>query len=66
MAIALHAPQKLFAKDKGVANMGKKSLHDFAATKAKGLPEHVKHAPKQAPPPKINHMPSATKMKRAK
>jgi hypothetical protein len=41
MAIAEHHPDKLYAKNKGVAKMGKKSLHDFAATREKGLPKRA-------------------------
>lgn len=44
MAIAEHNPSKLFAKNKGAAKMSKKSLHEFASTKRKGLPAHVKSA----------------------
>jgi hypothetical protein len=42
MAIAEHAPEKLYAKDKGLLKMTKKQLHDFASTKEKRLPEKVK------------------------
>ena len=41
-AIAEHHPEKLYKKNKGVANMSKKQLHDFADTKEKGLPKKVK------------------------
>jgi hypothetical protein len=41
MAIAEHHPEELYPENKGLADMGKKSLHDFASTKEKGLPEHV-------------------------
>lgn len=45
MAIAEHHPEELNEKNKGVANMSHKQLHDFAATPEKGLPAHVhKHA----------------------
>ena len=43
MAIAEHNPDELYPENKDVADMGKKSLHDLAATKEKGLPEHKKH-----------------------
>jgi len=39
MAIAEHEPSKLYAKNKGLLKMSKSQLHDFAATKRKGLPE---------------------------
>ena len=38
MAIAEHHPEKLFARNKGVAKMSKKELHKFASTPEKGLP----------------------------
>jgi hypothetical protein len=43
MAIAEHHPEKLYAKNKGVADMTHKQLHDFASTSEKHLPEHVHH-----------------------
>ena len=43
MAIAEHSPEKLYGRNKGVAKMSQSQLHDFAATKRKGLPEHVPH-----------------------
>lgn len=33
MAIAEHAPEKLYAKNRGVLGMSQTQLHDFAATK---------------------------------
>ncbi len=42
MAIAEHHPEKLHKKNKGVAKMSKQQLHDFAATKEKGLPKKKK------------------------
>jgi hypothetical protein len=33
MAIALHHPEKLYKKNRGVAEMSKEDLHDFASTK---------------------------------
>ncbi len=39
MAIAEHSPGKLYKKNKGLAKMSKSSLHDFASTKTKGLPQ---------------------------
>jgi len=38
MAIAEHSPSKLYGRNKGLADMTKKQLHDFAKTKEKGLP----------------------------
>ena len=38
MAIAEHAPDKLYAKNRGLLKMSHSQLHDFAATKRKGLP----------------------------
>lgn len=42
MAIAEHEPDKLYKKNKDVAKMSKKQLHEFASTKEKGLPKKVK------------------------
>lgn len=39
MAIAEHHPSELYAKNKGLTKMSKKQLHDFAATKERGLPK---------------------------
>lgn len=39
MAIAEHDPQKLYARNKGLLNMGHEQLHDFAATPRKNLPK---------------------------
>lgn len=33
MAIAEHAPEKLYKKNRGALKMSKSQLHDFAATK---------------------------------
>ena len=41
MSIAEHEPSKLYARNKGLAKMSKKDLHDFASTKEKGLPKKV-------------------------
>jgi hypothetical protein len=43
MAIAEHNPSAVSAKNRGVLKMSHKQLHDFAATKRKGLPAKVKH-----------------------
>lgn len=42
MAIAEHEPEKLYKRNKGLKKMGKDKLHEFAATKQKGLPKHKK------------------------
>ena len=42
MAIAEHSPSKLYGRNKGLLSMSKSQLHDFAATKRKGLPEKAK------------------------
>jgi hypothetical protein len=42
MAIAEHAPTKLFKRNRGVLSMTHSQLHDFAATKRKGLPTKKK------------------------
>ena len=42
MAIAEHHPEKIKPENRGVLKMSHKQLHDFAATKESGLPEHVK------------------------
>jgi hypothetical protein len=42
MAIAEHHPEKLYAKNRGVLEMSKKQLSDFASTPEKGLPEKKK------------------------
>ena len=39
MAIAEHSPGKLYKRNRGLLKMGTQQLHDFAATKRKGLPE---------------------------
>ena len=41
MAIAEHHPEELNEKNKGLADMTHKQLHDFASTPEKGLPKHV-------------------------
>lgn len=38
MAIAEHSPEMLYERNKGVTEMGKKKLHEFASVKEKGLP----------------------------
>lgn len=41
-AIAAHHPNELYARNRGLAKMSLKQLHEFAATKMKGLPRRVK------------------------
>jgi hypothetical protein len=38
MAIAEHAPGKLYQRNRGLLKMSHDELHDFAATPRKGLP----------------------------
>jgi hypothetical protein len=38
MAIAEHHPEQLFAKNKGLLQMSKGQLHDYASTPEKSLP----------------------------
>jgi hypothetical protein len=45
MAIAEHKPEELYSRNKGLLSMSKSQLHDFAATREKGLPKRV-HAPR--------------------
>ena len=40
-AIAEHHPEYLYERNKGLAKMTHKQLHDFASTKEEGLPAHV-------------------------
>lgn len=39
-AIAEHHPEKLNPENKGLVKLGKKKLHEFAATPTKRLPKH--------------------------
>jgi hypothetical protein len=41
MAIALHHPGMIKAKNKGVLSMSKSDLRDFASTPEKGLASHL-------------------------
>jgi hypothetical protein len=43
MRVAEHAPEKLYARNRGALKMGKAELHKFAATRSKGLPQRAKH-----------------------
>jgi hypothetical protein len=47
MAIAEYDPIKLYKKNKGLLKMSHQQLHEFAATKHKGLPNVVKHFTKK-------------------
>lgn len=40
-AIAEHHPEQLHAENRGLLKMKKSDLHDFAATKRKGLPKRA-------------------------
>ena len=46
MAIAEHHPEQLYPENKGLAKMTGEQLHEFAASKEKGLPEHKKEEKK--------------------
>ena len=39
MAIAEHAPGKLYKRNRGLLKMSKRQLHEFAVTKEKKLPK---------------------------
>lgn len=41
-AIALKHPEKLYVRNRGVLKMKKSQLHEFAATRSKGLPARAK------------------------
>ena len=43
-AIAKHAPEKLYKRNRAMTKMSEEELHKFAATKEKGLPEKKKPA----------------------
>jgi len=43
-ALAEHHPEKLHPENKRIADLPHKTLHDFAATPRKGLPDHVQAA----------------------
>ena len=43
MGLAEHHPEEVSGKNKGVLKMNRGQLHDFAATKEKGLPLKKKH-----------------------
>ena len=60
MAVAEHAPGKLYARNKGMLGMSKSQLHDFAATKEKGLPQKVKSTKSAAKRNNKDRAPGAT------
>jgi hypothetical protein len=41
IAIALHHPGKVKAKNRSILSMKREDMHDFAATKETGLARHV-------------------------
>jgi hypothetical protein len=41
MAIALHHPEKLHAENRGMLDMSRKALHDFASTPRHNLPTYA-------------------------
>lgn len=48
MGLALHHPEKIKGKNKGVLKMSKKQLEEFADTKEKNLPYHKSRKRKTA------------------
>jgi hypothetical protein len=44
MAMAEHNPSAVSKKNRGVLKMSHQQLHDFAATKRKGLPKRAKRS----------------------
>ena len=49
MGLAEHHPDQVSAKNAGVLKMSQQQLHDFAATKQKGLPQKVKKPGRKYP-----------------
>jgi hypothetical protein len=47
MALAEHHPSQVRAANRGVLKMSHQQLHDFAATKEKGLPHYRKQNAKR-------------------
>ena len=41
-AIAEKSPEKLHSENKGLAKLSQQTLHDFAATSTKDLPQHTR------------------------
>lgn len=54
MAIAEHHPEEIKGKNRGVLKMSQQQLHDFAATKEKGLPKRKGSSRRK---PASNHEP---------
>jgi hypothetical protein len=48
MAIAEHAPGKLYSRNRGLLKMTHQQLHDFASTSRKGLPKRKHKASSSA------------------
>ena len=46
-AIAMHHPEQLHAKNRGLARMSLEQLAHYAATPERGLPAHVKKGKKR-------------------
>ena len=42
MAVAEHHPEKLYKRNRGALKMSKRQLHEYVATKEKGLPRKRK------------------------
>lgn len=42
MAIAKHHPEKLYKRNRGALKMSSEQLHEFAATRERGLPRRKK------------------------
>ena len=42
VAIAKHAPQKVYKKNRDILQMGATKMHEFASTPEKNLPKRVK------------------------
>lgn len=55
MAIAEHAPGKLYQRNKGLLKMSKSQLHDFASTKEAGLPKKVKTTSRKGQTAPLSH-----------
>ena len=47
IAIAEHHPEELRGKNRSLLKMKRSDMHDFASTREKGLPEHVRRGKKR-------------------
>lgn len=56
MAIAEHAPEMLYKRNKDVVAMGKEKLHEFAATSEKKLPAKKKPEKKRPYRKSLKHI----------